>query len=1038
MEELIVFIVLLTFVNSFNVDVKNTITYYGQKNSLFGYNGILQNNWLVISAPKGNITDAIIDTPTLNSPGIVYKCPVDFTLQAQRQCETIAIQPREAFSDIEQSKQFLGGSMTECRDNIVVCAHLWKLRSNATTGILYTVGRCHLINKNLRDVDSDRPFRFTRDELYKLNTGYHAAFGMIGFSAAKTKDPLVAVMSGPGLDEIGGFVTYREDRLDYNVYQALDGVDTRSFLTQSYIGYSIAVARFFKTNSCANDPVLLGMPRFATETEGHTGSVILVCDSRAQSGKDITILKQFFGDQIGSGFGYGIIVCDYNGDGEDDILVSAPFFSTAGNIDTGRVFVFLGTGNDVFLNPINETLTGEDAEHGRFGNGMASLGDITADGIDDIAISAPFEGSGVVYIFNGRAGSVNTKYSQKIIGKNIHPGIMSFGLFISESRDMDANGFPDFVVGSPLSDRITLLRGRPVVMVTPSLEVTPSIIPLNSSRLDCSPDDSMTPCTTVTICFSFTGPGLDLIETTYVSYRLSVDSDRTASRRPSRVHLIFDDTNFNNILVRDNRMIRKRVETCDNVFARVSSADRQFFSSIEDEVKMTMTYTLSDGSASTQVLPVLNPNSLTSFTTVAHFQTGCTGLCEPNLQVTMTTMPPRIIIGQTNDLVITITLINTNEPAFAPSVVIKFSSNTQFVTFRPLLEEGSVRVVCSKGAENNTVLCNCGNQLLQHQIAAFRLNFDVSRSILQQGVFNTTDIPLNVEVTSTAIVQSGLDDNHEDNTASVVVPVEFKAAVEINGIGTPEQAFISEETDTLTFTHSYDVYNTGPSPMISSELYIGLPLYNSYQKMILSWTDIQIDSGDLTTNCTVMPPMNESIRSDSDSDGNLDVETENRIKKMICNDINNGDCLIVRCLISVLDVGGSTQIDIKFDLDASLITFTKESAHYYITTGHIFPADTDIPFSLLKNVSTQVTSELYPAVATSEDVEPVNLWIIIGAVSGGVVLLIIIGVVLWKCGFFNRAKKEQIDEFKRKSNYYEKRKTQRLEAARSKAMSKVM
>ena len=45
MEELIVFIVLLTFVNSFNVDVRNTVTFYGPKNSLFGYNGILQNNW---------------------------------------------------------------------------------------------------------------------------------------------------------------------------------------------------------------------------------------------------------------------------------------------------------------------------------------------------------------------------------------------------------------------------------------------------------------------------------------------------------------------------------------------------------------------------------------------------------------------------------------------------------------------------------------------------------------------------------------------------------------------------------------------------------------------------------------------------------------------------------------------------------------------------------------------------------------------------------------------------------------------------------
>jgi hypothetical protein len=38
------------------------------------------------------------------------------------------------------------------------------------------------------------------------------------------------------------------------------------------------------------------------------------------------------------------------------------------------------------------------------------------------------------------------------------------------------------------------------------------------------------------------------------------------------------------------------------------------------------------------------------------------------------------------------------------------------------------------------------------------------------------------------VVQSGLDDNPEDNIASVVVPVEFKAAVEINGF----VSFVSE------------------------------------------------------------------------------------------------------------------------------------------------------------------------------------------------------------------------------------------------------
>ena len=41
-------------------------------------------------------------------------------------------------------------------------------------------------------------------------------------------------------------------------------------------------------------------------------------------------------------------------------------------------------------------------------------------------------------------------------------------------------------------------------------------------------------------------------------------------------------------------------------------------------------------------------------------------------------------------------------------------------------------------------------------------------------------------------------------------------------------------------------------------------------------------------------------------------------------------------------------------------------------------------------------------------------------------------------GFFKRQKKEVVQEYKRKSNYYEKRKTQRLEAARAKAMSKDM
>lgn len=83
-----------------------------------------------------------------------------------------------------------------------------------------------------------------------------------------------------------------------------------------------------------------------------------------------------------------------------------------------------------------------------------------------------------------------------------------------------------------------------------------------------------------------------------------------------------------------------------------------------------------------------------------------------------------------------------------------------------------------------------------------------------------------------------------------------------------------------------------------------------------------------------------------------------------------------------------------------------------------------------------MTTELYPETPSTAAVEPVNIWIIIGAVFAGVVLLVILINVMWQCGFFKREKKQKVEEIKRKSNYYENRKTQRIEAERLKAMSK--
>lgn len=51
-------------------------------------------------------------------------------------------------------------------------------------------------------------------------------------------------------------------------------------------------------------------------------------------------------------------------------------------------------------------------ESSRFGFSMTSLGDINRDGYTDIAIGAPYEGIGAIYIYLGSANGLITPASQ--------------------------------------------------------------------------------------------------------------------------------------------------------------------------------------------------------------------------------------------------------------------------------------------------------------------------------------------------------------------------------------------------------------------------------------------------------------------------------------------------------------------------------------------------------------------------------------------------------------------------------------------------
>jgi len=85
---------------------------------------------------------------------------------------------------------------------------------------------------------------------------------------------------------------------------------------------------------------------------------------------------------------------DVNGDGRDDLLISAPFHDTQGVTDSGRVYIVYGATSypaqiDLStLSPSTGVVLDAARLNGELGYSATGLGDFNADGFDDIAIGA--------------------------------------------------------------------------------------------------------------------------------------------------------------------------------------------------------------------------------------------------------------------------------------------------------------------------------------------------------------------------------------------------------------------------------------------------------------------------------------------------------------------------------------------------------------------------------------------------------------------------------------------------------------------------
>ncbi|XP_045583769.1 integrin alpha-IIb isoform X3 [Procambarus clarkii] len=112
---------------------------------------------------------------------------------------------------------------------------------------------------------------------------------------------------------------------------------------------------------------------------------------------------------------------------------------------------------------VTHTLEGTE-DFAWFGNSLACLGDINNDGYKDLAVGAPqHSGGGAVFIFLGSNTGIRATPSQMLQPTPKFSLSGGFGYSLAGGRDGDGNGYPDLLVGAPLSDAAFFFRTAPVL-----------------------------------------------------------------------------------------------------------------------------------------------------------------------------------------------------------------------------------------------------------------------------------------------------------------------------------------------------------------------------------------------------------------------------------------------------------------------------------------------------------------------------------------------------------------------------------------------
>jgi FG-GAP repeat protein len=233
-----------------------------------------------------------------------------------------------------------------------------------------------------------------------------------------------------GLTEAGSVYVY--SGVDGSILHQWDG-GTANF----HLGNSVSGAGDLNQDGLAD--LIVGTYTASPFGRNTAGSV------SAYSGADGSLLYQWHGATAGDWFGYSVSQAgDVNGDGFDDVIVG-DWSSPGGVLLAGSAHVYSGADGSQIHH-----WSGESALN-YFGSSVAAAGDVNQDGFADLMIGARgatpdgITNAGSAYVYSGADGA-------QLYQWNGAATYDAFGASVSGAGDLDADGFPDLLVGAFFAD----------------------------------------------------------------------------------------------------------------------------------------------------------------------------------------------------------------------------------------------------------------------------------------------------------------------------------------------------------------------------------------------------------------------------------------------------------------------------------------------------------------------------------------------------------------------------------------------------------